>query len=453
MASKIFSIAVVCCLLTIAANAVVVERSIFNNNKSLQKPAQQSKAAFTLNTQCPPSFELTAAGVCRLLTQYQFYNSVQNRGLGGTKTSLPPHRDGFTPTQIDLGRYLFFDPLLSKNGAISCASCHQPEKGFSDDLDRSVGVTGEKVTRSAPSLWNVAFLDKFFWDARAKSLEEQAQGPLFDEKEMGNTPEKLLASLRGNSQYRQLFTQAFPKANKLQLEQVYTALAAFQNSLISLNSRYDRYAHGYHQALTKNEIAGLNVFRSFVARCAECHQPPLFTNNQIAVIGTPEPDGRERDIGAAKTYNAVKLRGAFKVPTLRNITKSAPYMHSGRYNTLKESIEFYNDGRGNAVPDGEKMYLHWHISEPNLAEDEIDLLVEFLATLTDESLTPQIPHSLPSGLAPVDEQFQLELMTSGRQLQGKSNTPSSKPMLAADMKSKTNNKKISERSEEQHEIK
>jgi cytochrome c peroxidase len=203
-----------------------------------------------------------------------------------------------------------------------------------------------------------------------------------------------------------MFSQAFPQETALALSQVYTALAAFQSSLISLNSRYDQYAHGYHQALTENEIAGLNVFRSFVARCAECHQPPLFTNNQIAVIGTPEPAGRRLDIGAEKTYNAPKLRGAFKVPTLRNIVKSAPYMHSGRYDSLREAVKFYNDGRGNSVPEGEEMLLHWHISEPDLRDEELDLIVDFLGTLTDESLTPKIPLSLPSGLAPIDENYQ-----------------------------------------------
>ena len=365
---------------------------------------------FILTDRCPPSFELTEQGVCRLLTQYQFYSSVQNKGLGGTQTNLPPHRDGFTPAQIDLGRFLFFDPALSKDGSISCASCHQPDKGFSDDLDRSIGITGEKVARSAPTLWNVAFVDKFFWDVRAKTLEEQAQGPLFDPLEMGNTREHLLATLTSNSRYVAMFKQAFPQdflpGKSLQLAQVYTALTAFQASLISLNSRYDRYAHGYHQALTDEEIAGLNVFRSFVARCAECHQPPLFTNNEIAVIGTPEPEGRSLDIGAEKTYNAPKLRGAFKVPTLRNITKSAPYMHSGRYADLRDAVKFYNDGRGNSVPEGEEMLLHWHISEPDLTDDELDLIVTFLGTLTDESLTPQIPKQVPSGLAVIDERFQ-----------------------------------------------
>ncbi|XQW86412.1 cytochrome-c peroxidase [Thalassotalea piscium] len=366
----------------------------------------QEPTPFVLAKDCPPSFELTAQGVCRLLTQYQFYTSVQNKGLGGTQTNLPPHRDGFTPAQIDLGRYLFFDPILSKDGSVSCASCHQPDKGFSDGLDRSVGITGEKISRSAPSLWNVAFVDKFFWDARAHSLEEQALGPLYDPIEMGNSPERLLVSLQTNKTYQALFSQAFPAETKITLAQLYTSLTAFQTSLISLNSRYDRYAHGYHQALSKEEIAGLNVFRSFVARCAECHQPPLFTNNEIAVIGSPEPEGRKLDIGAEKTYQAAKLRGGFKVPTLRNITKSAPYMHSGRYKQLRDVVKFYNDGRGNAIPEGEKMLIHWHISEPNLTDKELDLIVTFLGTLEDESLTPRIPSQVPSGLAVVDKKYQ-----------------------------------------------
>lgn len=373
---------------------------------------------FTLTDNCPPSFELVEvqgkASVCRLVNLYQFYDSVQGRGLGGTQTSLPKHRDGFTPAQIDLGRYLFFDPLLSKDGSISCASCHQPDKGFSDDLDRSIGITGEKVGRSAPTLWNVAFLDKFFWDVRATTLEEQAQGPLFDPLEMGNNPQQLLASLRANSDYVTMFSEAFPDKNELDVTQVYTALTAFQASLISLNSRYDRYAHGHHQALNENEIKGLNIFRSFVARCAECHQPPLFTNNQVAVIGVPEPEGRAFDIGAQKTYqhvdNAQKLRGGFKVPTLRNITKTAPYMHSGSFDKLFDAVEFYSLGRGHAVPKDEKLQLHWHIWEPDLTEEEMHLIVEFLGTLTDESLTPNIPSKLPSGLPVVDEKYQQNSM-------------------------------------------
>jgi cytochrome c peroxidase len=357
-----------------------------------------AKHDFSLRTTCPPGFELVDDHRCELRTLYQFYDSTQNAGVGGTQTGLPPHRDGFSPQQIDLGRYLFFDPILSADKTISCASCHQPDKGFADGQAVSIGADGQATTRSAPSLWNSAFSLRLFWDGRTIGLENQALGPLYAANEMANTPEQLLMDLTQNTTYRRLFNDAFPESNGLTLAQVYTALAAFQSSLISLNSRYDQYAHGNHAALVENEIAGLNIFRSFVARCAECHTPPLFTNNQIAVIGTPEPEGKPFDVGALVTFEDEKMRGAFKVPTLRNIAKTAPYMHSGRFATLREAAEFYTKGRGHAVPEGMNLHIHWHIWEPKLSSHELDLLVEFLGTLTDQAFMPEIPARLPSGL-------------------------------------------------------
>ena len=360
--------------------------------------------AITLSARCPPSFEKTAAGVCELRDLYQFYDSLEGKGLGGTRTALPPNRDGFTPAEIDLGRYLFFDPLLSGDGTLSCASCHRPDKGLSDGRPRSIGINGQDAGRAAPTLWNVAFLKSFFWDARAGSLEAQASGPLFSPIEMGNTPERLLASLNGNAEYRRLFDQAYPSqaGRPIALDRVLRALTAFQTSLISLNSRYDRYAHGYHAALTDREVEGLNVFRSFVARCAECHMPPLFTNQQVAVIGAPEPKGRAFDVGAGKTFNSDRLKGGFKVPTLRNIAKTGPYMHSGAFTSLRDTVVFYNKGRGNAVPKGMTLYLHWHISDPKLSDYEVDRLVDFMQALTDETFMPETPARVPSGLHPAD---------------------------------------------------
>ena len=358
----------------------------------------------TLNPQCPPGFEKTAAGVCELRTLYQFYDSLENRGVGGTRTALPPHRDGFTPQQIDLGRYLFFDPLLSGDGTLSCASCHRPDKGLADGRPRSIGIHGEDAGRAAPTLWNVAFLQRLFWDARANSLEEQATGPLYSPREMGNEPARLLASLNRNATYRRLFHEAFPRerSGPVTERQVYAALAAFQTSLVSLNSRYDRYVHGYAAALSPREIEGLNVFRSFVARCSECHTPPLFTNEQIAVIGAPEPPGRPFDVGAEATFGSPKLKGGFKVPTLRNVTRTAPYMHSGAFAQLRDAVEFYNKGRGHAVPKDLHLYLHWHITDPHLTAAEIDRVVDFLGALTDEAFLPVTPARVPSGLTPLD---------------------------------------------------
>jgi cytochrome c peroxidase len=368
-------------------------------------PPASTAGEFALSEACPPGFELTA-GRCELRSLYQMYPSLRDAGVGGLKTGLPPWRDGFTPQQTDLGRYLFFDPVLSGDGTLSCASCHDPGKGFADGLGRSIGAGGRPLARSAPSLWNVAFLQSFFWDARASSLEEQMHGPLYDPHEMANTPEQLLRALNGIPAYREMFSQAWPQAfqapdSGITLDQVYTAITAFQVSLISLNSRYDQYAHGYADALTAGEKEGLNIFRSFVARCAECHTPPLFTNQQIAVIGTPEPEGLPFDIGAEKSRNDPSVRGGFKVPSLRNIELTAPYMHSGRFATLREAAAFYTGGRGHAVPDGEDLKIHWHIWEPGLSERELDRLTDFLKTLTDERFKPREPARLPSGLTPV----------------------------------------------------
>ncbi|MCA0933498.1 c-type cytochrome [Lutimonas saemankumensis] len=386
--------AVLFLLLTLMGSCEKKEKVLFLENNQAVESTQ-----IELCDICPPGFVLNEDNRCIAKNLYQQYESLQDKGVGGLKTSLPQVRDGFSPQQIDLGRYLFFDPVLSANGQISCATCHDPKKGFADGRSLSKGINDSITERSSPSLWNVAYLKKFFWDARAGSLEEQMQGPLYSPKEMGNNPQQLLQTMNAIPVYRSLFSEAFPERpekDSIQLHEIYTAIAAFESSLISLNSKYDRYAHGFSGALNENEIKGLNIFRSFVARCAECHTPPLFTNQQIAVIGSPEPEGHAFDIGAEKTFNDATRRGGFKVPSLRNIEKTAPYMHSGKFSTLRETVEFYTKGRGHAVPEGEKLYLHWHIWEPELTEEELDRLVDFLKTLTDESFLPKAPVIVPS---------------------------------------------------------
>ena len=218
--------------------------------------AQGSASAdtFELSPFCPPALRLDDAGRCTLHSQYQAYGSLYDKGVGGLKTGLPPVRDGFTPQQIDLGRLLFFDPLLSRDGSVACSSCHDPALGFSDGRARSVGVQGTPVQRSAPSLWNVAFLERLLWDGSKQTLEEQLQGPLYAPNEMGGDPQTLLTKLQDNANYRHLFASAFDD-QPLALDQVYTALAAFESSLISLNSRYDLYAHGVHSCLLYTSYA------------------------------------------------------------------------------------------------------------------------------------------------------------------------------------------------------
>ena len=358
-----------------------------------------NSAAFVLSSTCPASFIADEHGGCRLISLYQAYESPHGIGVGGLKTGLPTLRDGFTAEQIDLGRYLFFDPLLSGDQSVACSSCHDPALGFADGRALARGIDGRTTQRSAPSLWNVGFLTRLKWDASAESLEAQMLGPLYADNEMGNTPEQLISRLRQDEHYPALVRQAFDSA-KIELEQVYTALAAFESSLISLNSRYDLYAHGLHSALTLAEIKGMNVFRSFVARCAECHTPPLFTNQQLAVLGVPERDGKPLDPGAQAASGDPSQRAAFKVPSLRNITKTAPYMHAGNFDTLFEAIAFYSGGRGHAVPEGESLNLHWHVWNPGLSDAEVDAVIDFLDALTDEGFMPEIPDKVPSGLTP-----------------------------------------------------
>ena len=361
--------------------------------------AKGESGEFSLVDNCPAGFKINEQSVCKLDSLYNHYGSPHNSGVGGPRAGLPELRDGFSPQVIDLGRYLFFDPLLSGDNTIACSSCHDPDHGFADGRGRAVGLYGVSLDRSAPSLWNIGFFDTLLWDGSKASLETQLLGPLYAPNEMGNTPEQLLEDLSNNATYLRLFSDAFGTPN-ISLNQVYVALSAFEASLISLNSRYDFYAHGLHNSLSPSELEGLNVFRSFVSRCGECHTPPLFSNQEIAIIGVPEPNGRPFDPGAGGTSGIPSQHGGFRVPSLRNIAKTAPYMHQGNFKTLRDTVAFYNGGRGHAAPKDENLLIHWHIWEPNLRDEELDRLVDFLHALTDEGFMPSIPERVPSGLTP-----------------------------------------------------
>jgi len=366
---------------------------------------------FELRHTCPASFEKLPDGTCAFRSLYQLYTLPE--GHGGLRAPLPPHRDGFSPEQIDLGRYLFFDPVLSADHSISCATCHNPDYGFADGRGRSLGRGaagydtqdrrgGSLLQRGAPSLWNAGFLKRFFWDGRADSLEDQARGPLLSADEMGTSPTSVVQALNSVQTYRRLFAVGFqrPAEQPITFAELTTALAAFETSLISLNSRYDRYAHGDGSALSAQEMTGLNVFRGFVARCSQCHTPPLFTNSEIAVVGAPGVPGQGYDRGVGQLDPNPEQLGAFKIPTLRNIARTGPYFNAGQFTTLVEVVDFYNAGRGHAVPAGLHENIHWHIAmtRPQLSGEDTAALVAFLGSLTDESLCPPVPATVPSGL-------------------------------------------------------
>lgn len=359
-----------------------------------------------LSARCPPYFSLNQENRCGLNTLYDLYPAV-NSQWGGYRVALPGRRDGYTPQQIDLGRYLFFDSILSADGDLSCAHCHHPDFSLSDGRARSIGrhgtglgparSGGTELPRAAPMLWNMAFQQTFFWDSRAASLEQQMEAVLTTQEEMATSPGQLVASLNAIPEYKRLFEQAFA-VQAVEFEHVLTAMVAFETSLVSLNSRYDRYIHGARQALSEQEINGLHVFRSFASRCSQCHTPPLFTSGQLATTGVPAVAGWPFDVGAEAVSNEPSLRGAFKVPSLRNIAQSAPFMHGGQFQTLIEAVDFYNNVPGHAVSERSDLTLNWHIVDPNLRADEIVDLVAFLNALTDETALPVIPEAVPSGL-------------------------------------------------------
>lgn len=370
--------------------------------------------AFELSDQCPPSFEKLPSGLCQLRSLYDFYDSPAQHG--GVKAKLPPVPGRYTAEQIDLGRYLFFDPVLSVNGDMSCASCHQLDKGLSDGRKTSLGAKPPRVisasdslsesalerkilTRATPTLWNVGFLKRFMWDGRADSLTEQALLPLLSDDEMGHSREGLVQAVASSKDYQALFVKAFDE--KVTVQNIAFALGAFQSTLVSLNSRYDRYAHGDEAALSEQEIRGYNAFRGFVGRCSQCHVPPLFTDSEVAVIGAPAASNGFVDEGAGLQSDDPFVRGGFRVPTLRNVALTAPYFHNGELADLSEVVDFYNNTRGHQAPENQPLHIHWHVhmtDGPKLSKQNTKDIVAFLASLTDETMMPQVPEKVPSGL-------------------------------------------------------
>lgn len=373
-----------------------------------------SARAFELNDQCPPSFEKLSNGLCQLRSLYDFYDSPAQHG--GVKVKLPPMSASYTPEQIDLGRYLFFDPVLSVNRDMSCASCHQLDKGLSDGRKTSLGakpsvrvsasnklsdssLERKVLTRATPTLWNVGLLKRFMWDGRADSLTEQALLPLLSEDEMGHSREGLLKAVASSKEYQMLFRKAFDE--EVTVQNIALALGAFQTTLVSLNSRYDRYAHGDEAALSEQEIRGYNAFRGFVGRCSQCHVPPLFTDSEVAVIGAPAASNGFVDEGAGLQSDDPFVRGGFRVPTLRNVALTAPYFHNGELADLSEVVDFYNNTRGHRAPENQPLHIHWHVhmtDGPKLSTQNTKDIVAFLSSLNDETMLPQVPELVPSGL-------------------------------------------------------
>jgi cytochrome c peroxidase len=322
-----------------------------------------------------------------------------------------------TPGKVELGKLLFFDPILSDDNTLSCAHCHHPHLGFSDGLPRSRGRGGKgagrertggiELTRGAPSLWNTVYNHRQFWDGRAAHLEEQARMVITTPEEVNADPAELVRELKAIPEYRALFDEAFggKDGEAITFKNITYAIAAFQRTLVSFNSRFDRYAAGDGSALSPQEKRGLKLFLSPKTRCNECHGIPTFANRDFKVIGVPDPKDGPADVAKpeAERGRGGGPNGAFKIPTLRNIALTAPYMHNGAFETLEEVLDFYAGGGGRGlgldVPLQDDKIRKFALTPQEKAD-----LIAFLLALTDESALPQVPKRVPSGLPVVQPQ-------------------------------------------------
>ncbi|GAB5492997.1 MAG: hypothetical protein Phog2KO_32120 [Phototrophicaceae bacterium] len=296
--------------------------------------------------------------------------------------------------RAELGRLLFYDPILSADNDVSCATCHHPDLGFGDGQQLASGAHAD-LRRNAPTLWNVAYATSLFWDGRAENLEEQMLVPLTSEDEMGAIPDELVAELLAIPEYVEEFEIY---EDGITVDNVVTSIATFERTLISNNSPFDRFATGDFNALTASQRRGFDLFRSAELRCFECHAWPTFTHDTFHVLGVPDIDPDNPDLGRAEIENAPDSERAFRTPTLRNVALSAPYMHNGVFETLEEVIDFYADGGGVEFGFTTEL-IDEKIRGFDLTEQEVIDLVAFMHALTDEpSELLAIPETVPSGL-------------------------------------------------------
>lgn len=307
-----------------------------------------------------------------------------------------PSDNPTTAAGLALGKALFFDPILSADSTISCATCHRPELAFTDGLAISRGIEGRVGRRNAPGLANVGYLHQtLFWDGRADNLEAQALHPVAAPAEMGGSWPRLISRLRQHPDYWPAFQRAFGLTRPAELtpDHVGKALAQFQRSLISANAKYDQVQRGA-AVFTEQEALGHAIFFDRAddadpgpfaglptGECAHCHIPPHFTNQRFFNNGLDPAASLAdfRDPGRGAITGSVYDNGLFRTPGLRNVALTAPYMHDGRFTTLEEVVAHYNAGGHYAENRNPNIF------PLGLSPDQEAALVAFLQTLTDTS--------------------------------------------------------------------
>ena len=309
---------------------------------------------------------------------------------GDVPAGLPPVRhpesNPPTPEKIALGKQLYFDPRLSQDSTVSCATCHDPQKGWSNGDAVATGVGGLKGGRSSPTIINAAYGRLQFWDGRAANLEEQALGPIQNPIEMTMTLDKVVERLNQIAGYKEQFQKVF--GTDVTSEGVALAIAAYERTILSGDAPYDRFKAGDNAALSEAAQRGLKLFVG-KAHCSACHSGPNFTDNAFHNLGVGI-NNEMPDLGRAEISQLEGDRGAFKTPTLREIARTAPYMHDGSLATLEDVIEYYNKG-GTANPQLDEEIFELKLSAAEKA-DLVTFLKEGLASDSyPEHTAPELP--------------------------------------------------------------
>ena len=342
----------------------------------------------------------------------------------------------------ELGRLLFYDPILSGGQDVACATCHHPEFGYADGRALSIGIEGRGlgpdrahtttaqngfVRRNSPTIVNTAFngMDEngnydpatapMFWDNRLVSLETQALGPIEDFAEMrghafgeGEGVEGVIVRLQNNAEYQTLFTGAFGSANSINSQNIGIAIAAFERMITATDSPFDRFQAGDQNAMSQQQIAGMNTFNQ--VGCDNCHSGPMFSDYQLHTLGVPDNNLLDNpDSGADGSFN-------FRTSTLRNLSSTGPYFHNGVGGNLQETIRFYttarnfarNNGNGGGNGGGGGLNINQNVQPNdidndirnlnNLNNNDIQEIIAFLEALNDDNFDRRIPDSVPSGL-------------------------------------------------------
>lgn len=286
--------------------------------------------------------------------------------------------------EVQLGEYLFFDPILSDSGQIACASCHNPDLAFADGIRSAIGDRRQSGPRNSPTLLDKANQPHFMWNGSSDSFEHQALLPIENPVEMASDIESVLRRLNSDETYRSRFQNAF-QTTQISISELSSALSAYQRAL-TRRSLFDRFLEGERGRLNDQEVFGLHVFRTS-ARCMTCHSGPRFTDDQFHNIGLHYYGRRFQDLGRYEITNNAEDVGAFRTPSLRHVSRTAPYMHNGLFPSLAGIVNLYNAGGARPRPRAEfaddPLFPETTelLPELNLSPEERAALVAFLETL------------------------------------------------------------------------